>query len=201
MDAEAEREPVPARWRAADLFAAFNLKCFLILAGLIGTRRYQGPANAGEFLVYGCVIVAIIVAAWLRLRKFSLPVHVLLLLQAGIVAHFAGAFVPVDRARLYDQAIFGIGYDNYVHGLNAFAAAACISHVMLAYDRAPALWHWLVLGLVLGMGAAVEIVEFATLQFVDGAGVGDYHNNARDLVADLIGALLYLPLVRVPRTG
>jgi hypothetical protein len=52
-----------------------------------------------------------------------------------------------------------------------------------------------VLLVVLGLGAVVEIVEYFVVLTVAHQGVGDYHNNLQDLVANLVGASTHL-LVR-----
>ena len=187
------------RWPRADAFLALNFASFLTIGGALAIGGYDGPANLLEFFVYACVIMAIIFIAWMRLRHTDFPLHVLALVQIGLVAHFAGAFVSVGNGRLYDQTALGIGYDNLVHLLNAFAGAALISHLLDHYHSIPVLRPWLILGLVLGAGAAVEIVEFAALLVVPDAGIGGYDNNARDLIADLVGAGAFLIVHRLWR--
>jgi uncharacterized membrane protein YjdF len=194
----------PGRWRPADAFVALNLAAFLIMGAVFAldrNRHYGSSANIPEFFVYACVIAAILALVWPKIRRFDFPFGLFLLVEAGIVAHFCGGFVQVGGARLYDQTMLGIGYDNLVHGLNAFAGAAVIDHLLRQYHFGPALWHWLVLGLVLGAGAATEIVEYAVLQIVPTAGIGGYDNNARDLVSNLVGALAFLPFIRPPESA
>lgn len=191
-------------WRRADAFVALNLAAFLIMGTVFAldrTRQLGSTANVPEFFVYACVIAAILAFVWPKIRRFDFPIGLLLLVEVGIVAHFCGGFVRVGGARLYDQSMLGIGYDNLVHGLNAFAGAAVIDHLLRQYRFGPALWHWLVLGLVLGAGAVTEIIEYAILQIVPTAGIGGYDNNARDLVSNLAGALAFLPFIRVPESA
>ena len=47
----------------------------------------------------------------------------------------------------------------------------------------------------LGIGASNEILEFIVSFFVPSNKVGGYVNNSLDLVADLLGALLVLPII------
>jgi hypothetical protein len=47
----------------------------------------------------------------------------------------------------------------------------------------------------LGIGAFNEVMEFVVSFYVPSNKVGGYQNNSLDLVADLVGALLVLPIV------
>ncbi|MBC7986424.1 MAG: hypothetical protein H7X93_07100, partial [Sphingomonadaceae bacterium] len=194
------------RIRPADAFAATNVTLFLLMAWLVYYDRliaYRGYANVHEFFIYACVILAVIVACWWWLRKADYPGWLLLLLQVGILAHFAGAFMPIESGRLYDAHVLGVRYDKYVHAFNAFAGAAFISHLLGLWGaRLPLKWLC-VTGLVLGAGTVVEIVEYLVMLTVPNAGVGGYDNNMQDLISNLAGGTLWsavaAPLVALAR--
>ena len=178
--------------RNNDLFAALNGGLFALLAGTVYLQRferYRGPGNLDEFFIYGCAIAALIGIAWIFLRRVDYPAWLLALAQVGLLAHFAGAFVPVASARLYDTVWLGLGYDKYVHGFNAFVGVALLVHL---FDRLEVrlAFRWLViLMIVLGAGAVLEVMEYLVSLAVPQAGVGDYDNNMRDLIANAAGAL------------
>lgn len=183
------------RLRNTDAFAALNAVLFAILASTVYLQRflrYRGPGNMDEFFIYACAIVLVILVVWVFLRRVDYPTWVLVLMQAGILSHFAGAFIPVDGGRLYDTAWAGLGYDKYVHVFNAFAGAAVLTTL---FDRTGVqfAFRWLVIVMiVLGAGAVLEMVEYMVTLTVPNAGVGGYDNNMRDLIANAVGALGYI---------
>jgi putative membrane protein len=193
----AELRSIPAsharRIVPLDVFIAVNLALFACLCVFTYYARfiaYRGAANVWEFFVYAAVIVLVIAGAWLTLRRSAIAGRMLLLVQAGILAHFAGAFVQWDGLRLYDHAWFGIRYDKFVHLLNAFVAVRAMAHICERRGVRVAGVTKFVVGLsVLGLGAIVEIVEYLVMLTIPGNGVGGYDNNMQDLIANGIGAL------------
>lgn len=116
------------------------------------------------------------------------------------LGNMAGGVLLVGGTTLYLVDVMGpIGFDKLFH----FAAAACLSLAAWeAVERvtgpgAPGghaglpLIVWLA---VMGGGAVVEIAEFVGASIGD-VNVGDYANNAQDLVANALGALLGVILV------
>jgi putative membrane protein len=61
--------------------------------------------------------------------------------------------------------------------------------------------HWTAISIViimagLGVGALNEIVEFTAVVITPETGVGGYNNTSLDLVADLIGAIIAMIIIR-----
>jgi glucan phosphoethanolaminetransferase (alkaline phosphatase superfamily) len=186
---------VSSRLKNADVFAALNVVLFGVMCAVVYYDRfvhYRGPGNLHEFFLYAAAIVALIVAAWYRLRRYALRTSALVLVQTGIAAHFAGAFVPVGGGRLYDAILFGIRYDKGVHFFNAFVASWLLAHVFEVLG-VQLLWlrALVVLLTVLGLGAVVEIVEYVVVLTVQGNGVGGYDNNMQDMIGNLAGGLTF----------
>lgn len=184
------------RLKSLDIFVLVNLFLLLVMIIVVYYERFQnfrGPGNIHEFLVYAVLLIAIILAMWKWFRKLDFSNAILILLQIGILAHFAGAYVPVNDQRLYDAVFLGIGYDKYVHFYNAFAVAATINQIFQRLDvRIPMVYGLVLLFLVLGLGAIVEIVEYLVVLTIPDNGVGDYHNNMRDMIANLFGGSLFV---------
>ena len=182
-----------------DVFAAVNGSLFLVLCVFRYHARfieYRGAEHIEEFFVYAGVIIAGILLLWRLFRHYEFDGTVLLLVQMGIVLHFAGAFVQLDGHRLYDVYLLGLRYDKYVHFANAFAASILIARLFqIQHIALTPINSVFVLLVVLGLGAVVEIVEYFVVLTVAHQGVGDYHNNLQDLVANLVGASAHL-LVR-----
>lgn len=191
-----------------DFFVLVNLGLFLTLCVFRYYARfiqYRGIAHIQEFFVYAVVIICSILFLWWIFRHYPFDAMILLLLQVGIVMHFSGAFVQIDGARLYDVQILGIRYDKYVHFVNAFGCTLLMSRLFqiqgIALTRVNCV---LLLMVVLGLGAVIEIVEYLVVLTVPSNGVGGYDNNMQDLMANFVGALSFLllrtPLTRLQRT-
>lgn len=178
--------------RKLDLFFAVNIAGFLALCVLRYHDRfvaYRGAGHLEEFLLYALVILTGILVLWRTFRLQDFSTLTLGLVEAGILMHFAGALVTVGEGRLYDVHLFGIRYDKYVHLANAFTVTMLVAWVLrLRGIRPDPINRLLVVLVVLGLGAIVEIVEYGVVLTIPGNGVGGYHNNMQDLVANLAGA-------------
>lgn len=175
------------------MFAAGNLILFLawLAMAVQATRRGYGTVGSiPEIVIYAAVIATVIGLTWFLLRARPCSTWLLLLVEAGLIAHFAGAFVPAGGGRLYEATLLGLRFDHYVHMLNAFAGAALIDHFLAAAGSR--FRPLIVVGLALGAGSVIEIIEYFAFLAVPGAGVGGYENNMQDLVANLVGAVGYV---------
>ncbi len=189
--------------RGIDIFALINLALFLILCIFRYYARfihYRGAGNINEFFIYAIAIIAAIGALWFIFRRFAVAPMVFILLQIGILMHFAGAFVRIDDHRLYDFTWGGIRYDKYVHFVNAFVVSVLLRRLFISPRNNH---HRLINGIfillaVLGLGAVVEIVEYGVCKTVPANGVGDYDNNMQDLMANWVGGTFFLLLCSLP---
>jgi hypothetical protein len=144
-----------------------------------------------EFGLYALVILVAGAIGWRWLRRFDFPLWVLALLEIGIVAHFAGGYVKYGpEGWLYWHHFLGIRYDKIVHFYNSMVAALAIA-IMFRQSRVELgrMAPLVVVGLVLGLGAAIEIVEYFAVLTIENVGVGDYANNMEDLVMNLLGGI------------
>ncbi len=190
------------RLRNTDLFAVVNLALFLGWCAFTERSLAAGYGTVGsvrEFLVYACSLIAVIGLSWFFLRRWPCDGRLLLLVEIGLLAHFAGAFVPVDGGRLYEVTLLGLSFDKPVHLLNAFAGAALIDHFLRAAGLRLAALPLVVVGLTIGAGSTVEIIEYLAFVAVPDAGVGGYANNMQDLVSNLIGAILFVTAAAIVR--
>lgn len=143
------------------------------------TNLYTG-INIGLFVLFG---VLNIWAKW--------PLYALWSVSLVGLFNMLGGVLLVDGQALYLAEVLGpIRYDKVFHTLAAFAFVA------IAWEAAKRwagpgyhlggmlLLTWLV---VMGGGAVVEIAELIGSSMSD-VSVGDYANNALDLVANAIGA-------------
>ena len=169
------------------VFFAFSL-FFLAMSIINGNYEY---AYYNSALLLGFVV----------LFAFYNQIHLKIPLLAGLtilaLLHLAGGNVSDNGIRLYQTSLYSIPYDKIVHVFGSFVVTLIaynfIEKTLGREDRKKTLLvGFIILMIGVGAGAIVEIMEFlATLMFRNTI-VGDYTNNAGDLVANLVGSLAAL---------
>lgn len=189
--------------KSIDLFFAVNVLLFLTMCVFRYYHRfiqYRGSENIFEFFIYAGALMFGIALLWRHFRHHDIPGWLLLLMQAGILLHFCGAFVIVDGHRLYDSFILRVRYDKYVHFTNAFVVCVLVRRLLVTEGfPLTRLGLLVVLLSTLGLGTLVEILEYAVVKTVPHNGVGDYDNNLQDLCANLLGCLAFACTCGCPR--
>ncbi len=175
-----------------DLFLGFNSLLFLIMCTFFYYDRFiifHGKATIHEFFLYAAAIFSFIFCVWVKFRTLHVQLYILLLIEIGILIHFAGGFVEIDGSRLYDFRFSHVRYDKFVHLINSIFASFVLIYLFTQnnYTIAKLISATIIL-CVLGLGALIEILEFVVSLTVDNNGVGTYVNNMLDLIANLIGS-------------
>ena len=141
----------------------------------------------------GLIILFAVLHRWARW-----PSHALWAASLVGLGNMLGGVILVSGQPLYMADVVGpIGYDKVFHfaaaaGMTVLAWEAMKRWVGVGYHRGGILlFTWLVVN---GGGAVVEIAELIGSLLSD-VSVGDYLNNAVDLVANALGAAFALPLV------
>ena len=177
---------------------AFGLICFTVL--FASRKNY-------EFLMYIGVIVFFLALILGTNRKVNYPNSVLWGLTVWAFLHMSGGGLYIDGVKLYEIILVRISdeyhifrYDQFVH-IVGFGVATLVMYHLVKPLLKPDLPGWTALSIVLvmaglGVGALNEIVEFMATVLVPETGVGGYTNTSLDLVADLIGAVLALVIIR-----
>jgi uncharacterized membrane protein YjdF len=174
-----------------DIFMAFNG------ALLIGSTGYSFFTAELEFGLYALVILGLGALAWRIMRQFDYPLWMLLAMQIGVFAHFAGGFIYIDGSSLYWNDALGIRFDRIVHFYNSALASVVIASVYRQAGLALKTWEpWVVIMTVFGMGAAVEIVEYTATWVIPETTVGDQLNTMQDMAINFAGAAFGYILVR-----
>lgn len=179
------RRRYSARRAVLDVFALLNI------GGLAAAEASAMSESKPGFALYAFGVLALYVCFWLALRRFEFPIPASIALQLVIVGHLAGRFVHVDGVQLYQVVVLGVHMDKVIHALNSALGAVFI--VVLFRQAGLRLRGWegfVVVMVACGLGALIEIIEFASTYVLATHNVGDYVNNAQDLVANLVGALV-----------
>jgi uncharacterized membrane protein YjdF len=151
-----------------------------------------------EFLYYTAFMLILIILVVFHYRRFELKTSTLFWLTLLGALHIFGGNVYIDSIRLYDfWLIPGIlRYDNLVHIMGGLAATLVAYHLLYYRFHDKILNDKFMLALILllmacGVGAIYEVIELtAVLWFNAASKVGDYFNNAFDLLFNLIGAVV-----------
>jgi len=159
-----------------------------------------------EFLVYVGVILTAMFLILYTNNRVDYPNSLLWGLTLWSVMHMSGGGIFIGGRKLYGLMIFNIvgepynifRYDQLAH-IIGFSVATLLMYTLIK----PILiekHRWAALSVVvimagLGVGAVNEIIEFMVTVFNPGSGVGGYINNALDLVANLIGAMIAMVFI------
>jgi hypothetical protein len=161
-----------------------------------------------EFIIYVGVIIFFLVLIIATNKKVFYPNTVLWGLTAWALMHMAGGAFHIDGTLLYKTMIIPLSetypvlrYDQLVHIIGFGVVTLTLFYILKPLLR-PDLKTWGALSIIvvasgLGVGALNEIIEFLTSSVVPRSRVGGYLNTALDLVADLIGAILALIIIRL----
>ncbi len=150
-----------------------------------------------EFIYYIFILTILIIAITSINKRVNLPVPLLGALTLIGVLHVIGGNIYMDGIRLYDlwfiQDVFR--YDNLVHFLSMFAITLVLYNLLNPYlseeiKKNSFLLYTILVLMTLGLGSLNEIIEFTSVVFLNAAEeVGDYMNNAVDLLFNFFGAL------------
>lgn len=154
-----------------------------------------------EFLVYVGVILTAMFLIFYTNNRVDYPNSLLWGLTLWSVMHMSGGGLFIGGKKLYGIIILNIvgepynifRYDQLAH-IIGFGVATLLMYTIIK----PILkdgHRWAALSIVivmagLGVGAVNEIIEFTMTVVAPESGVGGYINNALDLIANLIGALI-----------
>lgn len=151
-----------------------------------------------EFLYYIGVMSLLLILIVLYYKKLHLSPIILWSLSILGLMNVAGGNVNIYGTRLYDFWIIEgiLKYDNIMHALSIFIATFVAyniisPHLDLKTKHHPILFSLLLILIALGIGSLNEISEFIAVVFLGAQEeVGDYFNNALDLVFNLLGSII-----------
>lgn len=151
-----------------------------------------------EFIYYIFIMVVLITLTVYLYRKLLLTYQILIGLSVLGILHIMGGVIIVNGMRLYDFYLVEpvLRYDFLVHSFGIFMATLVIYNLIHPYlmektNKDLIAFCFILVSSAMGVGALNEIIElFAVLYLNASNEVGNYFNNAFDLVFNLIGALL-----------
>ncbi len=176
--------------KIVSIFTALYLIIFTLITVI--SKNY-------EFFYYILIICIFIGIIIYRYESFHLTPYIIIGLSIIGFMHIAGGIFHPFGTRLYDTYLINnflvLRYDNLIHALGIFTATFIGYNMIKPHLDTKIRNNKFVLALILiliamGIGAFNEILEFFAVIFLGAAErVGDYFNNAWDLVFNLIGSI------------
>lgn len=169
----------------------------VVLAGF--TVYYLVQRNS-EFLIYVVTLSAVIYLIEKTDRIFNYGLPAKISFNIWLFLHLGGGAFHINGQRWYDMILIDIvgepyhilKYDQAIHTFCYFAITLFIYTVVrhISKENANRLAICLITALAaMGVSATNEIVEFSAVVVFGSTGVGDYFNNALDLVFNLAGVI------------
>ena len=193
-----------------------NLKPVLIFTGLYMALAVAGAMGAGnrEFIIYIIVMVVVITTIFKVHRRNPLTMPLLWSFSVWGLLHMAGGLVTIPQGWvregphdvLYSWWIIPryLKYDQLTHaygfGITSWLCWHIVKGALRSPDGSPVRptpgMLLLCVAAGMGFGAFNEVVEFAATRILPDTNVGDYANTGWDLVANLVGSLITVVIIR-----
>lgn len=151
-----------------------------------------------EFLFYSLVIILLLAVLINLYRRIELSNWIFVSLSVFGFLHLVGGNLRWNGVILYQIGYFNeaIHFDNIVHTIGIFLTTLILYNLLYPFidqrvrDRY-AIFYMLLMLMAMGVGTINEIIElFAVVSLQAGPSVGNYLNNAFDLVFNGLGSLL-----------
>lgn len=150
-----------------------------------------------EFLYYMIVMCVLMSIVLLYHKRFHLQNSIMVGLSLVGAMHVFGGTIRIGQTRLYDLWLIEgwLKYDHMVHLVGIFVATLVAYNLLYPHldkklEHNPVLISLLLVFVASGIGAFSEILELGAVLYLNAAQqVGDYFNNAFDLVFNLLGSL------------
>jgi hypothetical protein len=159
-----------------------------------------------EFVLYLIVILTLTVVVIIFNKKFQFSNAVLVSLVFLSFLHLSGGGIQVGDGILYDYILIPLfknypvfRYDQLVHGVGFGIATFAIYQIIKPLVQTKVIksnpLSFVIVMAALGLGVINEVIEFLVTVVTPINEVGDYMNNALDLVFNFIGALIGLIII------
>lgn len=156
-----------------------------------------------EFIFYSLIFLLLFELGIYTHKKIQLPAFIVIGLSLLGLIHILGGNVFIGGERLYDKIfLWGlIRYDNIVHFTGSILGTFVLNELFYFLIEEKTIiqrrfYYFSLFLMGLGVGLINEIVELMAVVFLNAqAGVGDYLNNAIDLLYNSIGVIVAIILL------
>ncbi len=156
-----------------------------------------------EFVFYSFLLLLLLNIGIYIHKKVQLPEFIVIGLSLFGLLHILGGNIDIKEIRLYDMEFFYgiIRYDNIIHVIGSSLVVLVLNVIFFFIVEKNQkiilpLYYFALFLMALGTGVLNEIIELMAVVFFNAQNqVGDYFNNAVDLVFDSVGALLAILMI------
>ena len=178
---------------------------FFILFYLVFFTVYAIIKSNFEFIFYSLIFLLFFELGIYIHKRIQLPIFIVIGLSLLGFMHILGGNIFIGEARLYDKIFFFgmIRYDNIVHFIGSILGTFVLNELFYFLIEKKTIverrfYYFSLFLMALGLGLINEIVELVAVVFLHAqAGVGDYLNNAIDLVYNSIGAIVAIIILDI----
>lgn len=180
---------------------------------ILGFGIYYLIAENYEFLWYIAILVVLTLLTITLNKKYNFNPILLFGVSIWGLMHMAGGSIFIYGKNLYSLILFPIfssnitgtdlfRYDQFAHFYFHFVVTFLIyiilkNYLNKNYDKS--IISIFLLLVIMGIGALNEIIELTAVLIVKDTGVGDYFNNAWDLVFNTLGAILAIVIINLKK--
>ena len=173
-----------------DKIVIFFMYFYLIFFAILSFTR-----DNTEFPYYAVILLICLIILEALHNRLRFPVFVLVIFAIYGLLHFIGGLFTYNGTLIYELHFFIFGYDNFIHAMTSFILS------FFGYSfLEPSLnnkvkknrfyFGFLIFIVAFGLASLGEIVELIGVVFLNASTVGDYLNNAVDILFNGIGALV-----------
>lgn len=168
-------------------------------AYVIAFTAYAVSIHNYEFLFYLVYLLGYVFIMPFLYRHIHMPIPLMFATSVFMFLHVSGGLIYLEGVRLYDVEILpfmGAHYDNLVHTCGGFLSCLVAYTAYRAHLDEYVTHHIVTMGIFLvtyagGMGVYNELIELFSVVYLNaGVAVGDYMNNAIDLLCNTMGSLV-----------
>ena len=148
--------------------------------------------NKTELAFYNGILLSLFIIVFFLYSKFEIPKNYMSGLVLIGFLNMIGGLIKIDNIRLYDYFFLGfLRWDMMLHFVSLFLITSIIYFIYDKYFTIKNKKRRIIetVFFALGLGAFFEIVELAGVVLLGNQGVGNYLNNAIDLVSNLVGII------------
>jgi hypothetical protein len=158
-----------------------------------------------EFILYSLTLLGLLVLGIYIHKQVQLPAFIIIGLSLLGLMHTLGGNIYIDGVRLYDKIFLWdmLRFDNIIHTTGSILATFVLNELFYFLLEKRTIinrrfYYFSLFLMGLGVGLINEIVELMAVVLLNAQdGVGDYLNNAIDLVYNSIGVILAIIILDV----
>lgn len=158
-----------------------------------------------EFIMYSLTVLLLLIFGVYLHQQVRLPAFIIIGLSLLGLMHMLGGNIYGGGERLYDKIfLFGLArYDNIIHFIGSVLGTFVLNELFYFLVEKETIknrrfYYFSLFLMGLGVGLINEIVELAAVVFLSAQdGVGDYLNNAIDLVYNSIGVIVAIIILDI----